>query len=107
MVKIICAISALLLVVVASASACPDSGPTCPDGSVGVTQWTAANSLADLYCAAHPYPDCVKQVVSGWCIDEADCAGLICGDRLPVYNDCREQATAGTLPAVCWTLFQF
>lgn len=113
---IVCALCALFTAVALAAPrpprpipACPDPVPRCPDGRPAIDQWTAANELADLYCAAHPEipgPACVASVVGGWCSSERDCAALICGDAREVLDVCRAEATAGNMPGVCWTLFQ-
>ncbi len=83
-----------------------DPPPTCGD-----TQWQAANTLASLYCYAHPeIAGCVSSVVGGWCTGPTDpyCDASLCEGSLDLYQGkCKPAATLGTMPAACWTLFQF
>jgi hypothetical protein len=77
--------------------------PFCDRSSFGLTQWDFANQLADAYCDFAPA--CVDQVVHGFCVDEQDCAAIICDRELA--DSCIASAWAGSIPAACWTLFQF
>lgn len=105
-----------------AAEPCDPPPPDCPDPALhgvcdpppppcGPTQWDAANTLAKFYCDAHrETTECVADVVAGWCTGPTDpyCDALLCDSMLTLYSDtCLPQATAGSLPAACWTLFQF
>ena len=77
-----------------------------------ISQADVANQLADAYCEVTSDTDtCRLQVFGGFCGVDGDldaCDGLLSQGMVRQLNHCvADTLLTKSIPATCWTLFQF